>query len=257
MREALSVANSIANERQTADALSDPAPLLPKSLLPMALSTASSLKDEPDRAIALAGVAQVLPELLLREAFSAAESIEEDLWQSHVWAGLLARLADLGFPEEAYAKARQIHWEKDRATTLLRIAPYLEGPVRDRLYNDVLEALNDGVSSINSVEDLVEAVGRLIELGCDAKVLLLKARQIRFDQWRQQAIRTLIPRLLELPAETLRSLLQLTLRVASRRARDGVLSDLEALAPIIHALGGIDAVASAVNSIREVTKWWQ
>lgn len=47
-----------------------------------------------------------------------------------------------------------------------------------------------------------------------------------------------------------------TLPVLARRTRQDLLSDLESLAPVIHALGGEPAAAETFRAIQDVARWW-
>lgn len=43
---------------------------------------------------------------------------------------------------------------------------------------------------------------------------------------------------------------------SARRTRPDLLSDLRALAPLIHALGGESAAAETFRAIQDVARWW-
>ncbi|MGC8947416.1 MAG: hypothetical protein ACP5N6_14815 [Anaerolineae bacterium] len=47
-----------------------------------------------------------------------------------------------------------------------------------------------------------------------------------------------------------------TLPLLARRRRKDLLSDLRALAPVIHALGGKPAAAETFRAIQHVARWW-
>jgi hypothetical protein len=46
------------------------------------------------------------------------------------------------------------------------------------------------------------------------------------------------------------------LPILSRRTRPNLLSDLTALMPIIHRLGGEKAIRDTLDAVQKVTKWW-
>ncbi|MDW8352804.1 MAG: hypothetical protein RML99_12920, partial [Anaerolineae bacterium] len=66
----------------------------------------------------------------------------------------------------------------------------------------------------------------------------------------------LAARLAALPRAQAYPLWSASLPVLARRRRQDLLSDIGALAPLIHALGGEAAVGEAFRAIRDVCAWW-
>jgi hypothetical protein len=158
-----------------------------------------------------------LPPNLLAEALAAAREIEDADARADVLTTLAARLPPELLPE-ALAAARKIQDANDRAELLTALAARLPP------------------------ELLPEA--------------LAAARVIKDEDARAKALATLAPRLAKLPRSILYRLWDETLPRLSRRTRRDLLSDLGALAPAIHALGGAEAVAETVRAIRDVARWW-
>ena len=82
------------------------------------------------------------------------------------------------------------------------------------------------------------------------------ARAIGSEGARSQALAGLAPRLRELPPEILYRLWEETLRFLITHTRSDLLFDLEALAPVLMALGGGAAVAETIAAIQDVGRWW-
>jgi hypothetical protein len=91
---------------------------------------------------------------------------------------------------------------------------------------------------------------------------LAVAREIEADRWRAEALMDLTPYLDVLPPMTLARLWleerdgANLLHFLARRPRKHLLSDLRALAPVLAALGGPEAVAETVRAIQDVGRWW-
>jgi hypothetical protein len=83
----------------------------------------------------------------------------------------------------------------------------------------------------------------------------LAAREI--DEYHHVDILTaLAPRLAELPRPTLYRSWDGTLPLLDRRTRRDLLADLQALVPVIHALGGEAAIAETARAIQDIARWW-
>jgi hypothetical protein len=152
------------------------------------LAYACQAPDSRQRATALASLAPYLAEPLLREALAVARTIEQEYWQAWALAGLLRRLARLGYPAEALAMAREIGCE-DRFSyghVLSSLAPYLSKSL-------VRETLVQEIESISSYAR-TELLGRLAELG-DPEEALAAAREIQDEDERAKALAKLAPHL--------------------------------------------------------------
>jgi len=188
-----------------------------------ALAHARQAPEAAQRGKALAGLAPHLPEAeregVLREALAAVREIEDEKTRSEALARLAPHLAELGHVQEALAAAREIEDEKTRSEALAGLAPHLA------------------------------------ELG-HVQEALATAREIRDEGTRSRALAGLAPHLAEFPFVTLFSLWGETLRILSTRRRRDLSSDIRALAPVVAALGGGEAVAETVGAIKDVCRWW-
>ncbi len=200
--------------------LSEP---LKEEALREALAAARKIEGEWSRSQALAGLSPYLSEPLkeeaLREALAAARKIKYEPSRAKALAELVPRLAELGYPDKALAAAREIRDADDRAQALAGLAPHLPEPL------------------------LGEA--------------LAAARWIRDKESRAQVLAGLEPHVAQLPSQQLYPAWQETLSVlAIRSTRRDLVSDLRALAPVIAALGGEEAVAETFRAIQDVGRWW-
>ena len=138
--DALAAAQEIVDASWRAEVLGRLAPHLPEiervQALREALATALEIGGEDRRAEALARLAPHLPEPLLREAMATAREMGEwsrapgpSKWriEGKTLAGLLPRLAELGYPEEALRTT--IPDDGWKAETLARLAPHLPEPL--------------------------------------------------------------------------------------------------------------------------------
>ena len=130
-------------------------------------------------------------------------------------------LADLGRVEEALEVARGIEheWERARANALAGLVPRL--------------------ADLGRVEEALEV-----------------ARGIGDESYRAQALAAPAPKLAKLNRGKLLPLWEETLRFSSTHSRADLLADFDALAPIIAALGGAEAICESCRAIQDVGRWW-
>jgi hypothetical protein len=242
LAEALVAAREVGDDHARAQALARLAPHLPEALkeqaLREALAVAWEIGDECDRAAALAGVGAHLPEALKEEAM-----------------------------QEALAVAQGIRYELARARALAYVTPYLPESLRRQAVTAVLECARtkawawDFTLEGTLTEALAWLVTRLAELG-DYKEALSTAREIGDEHDRAAALAELARRLAALPRSVVASLWveaqdgATLLRFSARRSRPDLLSDIRALAPLIAALGGDEAIAETFHAIQDVGRWW-
>jgi len=83
------------------------------------------------------------------------------------------------------------------------------------------------------------------------------AREIEHE-WgdRARALAALAPKLAKLNRGKLLPLWEKTLRFSSTHSRADLLADLDAVAPIIAALGGAEAICESCRAIQNVGRWW-
>jgi hypothetical protein len=290
-KDALQEALLIEDEELRAEVLAELAPYLPMRLLRDALMVAWETERKWARATVLAGLAPhlsepekeaiwqevskvleaearddrrlwkrwrglgmlvaYLPESLLQEVLKEALEIED--WDSRmaVLTRLAPRMAELGYPQQTTKVAREIrleHFQKpvliDLAALLAELSYFQEAldVTRQIQYPDHQAKAIIGIASYLPDPLLQEA--------------LLEARSIWEKTDRAIALIGLSPCLVGLSCETLFSLWCETLAFLSRRTREDLLADLLALAPVIAALGGMEAIAETFRAIQDVGRWW-
>ena len=73
---------------------------------------------------------------------------------------------------------------------------------------------------------------------------------------RADALAALAPHLAQMDPQELYPLWRETLPVLAARPRKELLANLKALVPVIHALGGREAIAETFRAIQDVGRWW-
>jgi len=254
LEEALAAAREIDGEEWRAEALAGMAAHLPEDLrervLQEALATAREIMDEMTRAMALAGLAAHLPWPLLEEALAAAREIDEG-WHVVALAGLVPRLAETGYPQEALAAAREIGWEQERAKALATLVPHLPEGLRSEVTQEALVAAQEIGNKKWRAETLAEMVPYLPE-GLRGQVLqeaLVAAREIEDKEGQAETLAGLVPRLAELgsPREAL--------AVTQRIKHDGRRAEgLAGLAPYLPETLLREAMAAAWETQDEYSR---
>ncbi len=220
-QQALDAAQAIGNEQNRAEALAGLAPQLPMDLLPKALAAAQAIGDEGHRAEALTGLAPHLPVDLQRKALAAAQAIGNEIY---------------------------------RARALTDLVPHLSEPSKGRACQqalDAAQAIGNEIYRARALTDLVP------HLPADLLPKALAAAQAFGAQERRvKALTDLAPHLARLPSSDLYDPWRKALHILADRTRQNLLSDLQALVPVIRALGGPSALADVFHAIQEVGRWW-
>ncbi|WP_322798399.1 ATP-binding protein [Thermoflexus sp.] len=257
LREALEAAREIRDEPARAEALAALAPQLSEGLLQEALEAARKIGYKRARARALAALATRLPEdqraQALREALEAAWEIRDEPARAEALAALAPQLSE-GLLQEALEAARKIGYKRARAEALAALAPQLSGG----LLREALEAARKIQDESARAWALAALAPRLPE---DQRAQALRealeaARKIQDEEERARVLAELAPQLAALSPSGLYPLWAETLPLLARRTRRDLLSDLRALAPVIHALGGEAALWETFRAIRDVGRWW-
>ena len=156
--------------------------------------------------------------------------------------------------QKALAVARQIRYEYDRAMALAEIAPKLPDPQ---------EALNEALAVARQIQNesaramaLAEIAPKLPDPQEALNEALAVASQIQNEYDRAGVLAKIAPRMSELSPSELYPLWQENLHVLAQRTRKDLLSDLGALAPVILALGGPEALEDTACAIQDVGRWW-
>ncbi len=117
---------------------------------------------------------------------------------------------------------------------------------------EVARGIGDEWKRANALAGLVP---RLADLGRVEEALEV-ARGIGDESYRAQALAALAPKLAKLNRGKLLPLWEETLRFSSTHSRADLLADFDALAPIIAALGGAEAICESCRAIQDVGRWW-
>ncbi|NEP24760.1 MAG: hypothetical protein F6K49_23075 [Moorea sp. SIO3I6] len=273
--EALDAARAITDNVDRAYALRKLTPQLPE-ILPEALDAARALTDERYRANALSELAQHLPEIL-PEALDALPATHE--WkQADVLVELAPQLPESLLPQ-ALEVASAITDNGDRAYALSGLAPQLPEILPEAL--DAARALTYDLDRTKALKELAkhwpEILPEAIEAACSTTgeweqslaisslapdllesllpQVLETARAIQSEYYRAEAFSGLIKN----PHFSLQedvSLWQEFLHTLACHDRQQFLEDLVNLSPTIISLGGKEALAAIVESIKDVSRWW-
>lgn len=177
------------------------------------------------RANVLVDIAPYLAESTLRRALAAAQEIDQPAWRSRALTGLIPFLPPAlkaEVIEEPLAATRTI-WETTEYVRVLdHLLPHLPEPRQPQV--------------------LAEALHR--------------ARSLENKQERAAALHLLAPHLASLPADLRASLWSDTLHILANRTRPHLLSDIQALAPLLSALGNDATVAELAQAVIEVGHWF-
>jgi hypothetical protein len=225
------------------------------------LTAAQEIGYKPDRARAMARIAPHLPEPLLRDALAAAQELPARVEaypgdaqpRAEAWVGLIPRLAELGFAQEALTVAQRVS-DADYclARMLAGLAPHLTEP----LLQEALALVPKNVVERAQVKAFEELLLRLASLGHPSDAFRA-ARVIPDEAVRAPVLLSLSLYLLKSDHEqALKETCCETLRVLGARARCDLLSGLHALVPIIDNLGGTEAIAETFNAVRDIGRWW-
>jgi tetratricopeptide (TPR) repeat protein len=204
-----------------------------------ALTMARGIGDEVARARALAALGQV------DAALAIVREIDDELARAIALTNLTPHLTTPGQVEEALAVMRGIGNEGPRAFALASLAPHLVELGRG----------DDAMVLVREIDDEWVLARTLAALGRIEEALVI-ARGIGNEGSRAVTLAALAPRLAALPQAKAFPLWAETLQFSATRSRMGLLADLSALAPVITALGGADAIAESCRAIEDVGRWW-
>ncbi|MCQ3974870.1 MAG: hypothetical protein DPW09_15625 [Anaerolineae bacterium] len=146
--------NYIMTTSNKAEVVAVLAPYLPEALLQEALVLVRGIQDEQEQFEALAGLTAHLPEVWLREALTIVNTIKDEFYQSKTLVKLIPQLAELGYPQEALARAKEIKVWWCHMEALVKMVPRLAelGYFREAL--DVIQTI---VYEANQPGDFMEA----------------------------------------------------------------------------------------------------
>ncbi len=161
----------------------------------------------------------------------------------------LLRCRDTHLVDEMITLASQ-HYDD---STMLGLAEFL--PESEFLsYLD--RVLTNGQADLRISDEVFRSIcQRLGDLGETIRAYSLALR-ISNPLLRTRTAMSLSGSLAELPHDELWSLWVVTSRILQDSTRTGAFKFVGAIAPLVHALGGVDEIQKLQNAIKEVTRWW-
>jgi len=192
------------------------------------------------------------------QALAHARHVPDAAQRGAALAALSPRLVELGDVQEALTAAREIEDEDDRSEALAGLSPHLPEAEREGVLREALAAAREIEDESTRSEALAGLSPHLPEAEREGllREALAAAREIRWEDDRSKVLAGLAPHLAKFPYTALFSLWNETLRILSTRRRRDLLSDIRALAPVVVALGGGEAVRETVDAIQDVCRWW-
>ena len=121
------------------------------------------------------------------------------------------------------------------------------------LLPEALAAAREIQNSEYRADALSSLADKLPELLPEA---LAAARKIQSEYNRANVLSSLADKLSQIQKTTLFSHWQDTLHILSVHTRPNLLSDIEALIPVMFTLGGQKAVKDTATAIQDVSRWW-
>ncbi|MCG8349947.1 MAG: hypothetical protein MI924_19455, partial [Chloroflexales bacterium] len=240
-QEALSMAGALRRLAEQSIILGALVPELAKAgQAHMALETAWKIRQPQLLEAALIQAAPYLPESAVREALSAIQVL--GLIQADILVSLLARLAILGYSEDALREAWRIKNVTTLSTVLVELLPYTPPSALP----DILDRLRRLTPVIAAQRDSTA------EHPFDERVA-----QTRYD-WQASLLVAILPHFVaqDYPAAKLAPLWNETLHALSNLSRRQTLDAVRHLAPVVVALGGSAAVDEIFRAIGEVSQWF-
>ncbi|MCP4544324.1 MAG: hypothetical protein GY832_45010 [Chloroflexi bacterium] len=261
LAEALCYARGIWHEAVRSRVLSTLAPRLSKKLIQDALTITQDMRDERWRATALAELAPHLTNISLRDAFTMALAIENEWYQVKALIGLVAQFPQ-ELREDVLSVTREMRDVDARAMVTSALFPHLTRTLQDQILPEIWENVRTLID--RSEQAYAQSLFHLIPFLSQEMLgeALVVASTIQLRSERVGVFAALGQRILALSLADLSSFwidecrctdLLLTL---ARREREDLLSDLCVLAPIIHILGGEEAIAKTFHAIQDVGRWW-
>lgn len=183
--------------------------------LPQVLKLVAEIEDGWERAHALAEIAPALSLPLIHIALNEVSELRRAEQRHVAYAGLLPRLAALGFPQKALNRTRAIEDEWMRATALVRMAAYLP----DSLLARVLSLIREFARRDAQVHVLVGIAAYLPESAL--RQALQMAETLLTHEDRKSVLVELIPRVAQIIDP--QAALQRALALRDLRARAEVL----------------------------------
>ena len=215
--------SKINDDIDKANLLSRLAPFLSVNFVNDALKTARAIGNLVYKTNTLINLAPIMPieqkKLVLQEAMQTAQELTVPQEYSHALTELARGFAQAEYVPEAQTIAEKLS----------------QGEERDNAYQLIASQL----AKQNRFSDA-----------------LLVVQKMQSKERRSQVLANIVPSGLNLPESSLSQSFEEFLRTSSTRTREEMLSDLQSLFPIIHALGGNDAMVEVFHAIQDVGSWW-
>ena len=186
---------------------------------------------------------------VLKQAVEMALGYKDYLYSQRVLERLIPILAQTDLFEEAVTAIETFSGESLREVMRVYVSRLSDSQLREALL-----AFQKARYQSYFVEAIAVMAPRLPALLLP--IALDVAQTLSYQGHRSKALTALAQPLASLPQETLRPLWITTLRSLAGRARQDLLSDIQALVPVIIALGGTEAAEEAARAIQDVGRWW-
>jgi hypothetical protein len=275
------------SDEQRVKLLTDLIPFSPESLRSEILNIAHAIEKSTHRASVLLGIAPFLSEETFEDTLSTVITI---LDQSKLDIGfrldnlikIMILFTQRGEFHQALNILQEIHDDSGISQAIVKILPLLPLDYQ-KLALDALEKIQEPGNKISTLVELAphlsasqmnNTIAKLQGFG-DEKIttkaivgLAPYAAQENFQDFldvipfiknkdlRAQAISAVTPLWLQIPKPFGLFLWNEMIRNLAENPRSDLLSDLQALAPIISHLGGNKALKESLKAIHDVTRWW-
>lgn len=193
---------------------------------------------------ALAKLAPHLPEFLRDEALREALAAARDMRNDSSFETYRGAAREIG--SESYHKS----WRDEKLAELVPQLVEFDRPA------EALVAVREIGDSRDRVEALAGLAPRLAASGHQEEALAV-AREIGNDIYHARALGGIALHLVEhLPPIEIYPIWHETLHTLTSHTRRDTLANLRALAPVIVALGGKEALTETFHAIEDVGRWW-
>lgn len=220
--------------------------LAEKGYVAEALQTLAVTENAQARVAAMVELTEFLPVRCLPQAIRLIEGTSDQTAQSAIVGALAQRR--LGF-QQADWPASLSDLEKADVIEFTRRCAQLG-------YVDYALVLADTAPDNAPTEELRSELAVQCAKSGRGDEALLRALRINDLELRTRTLKMVAGLALELPVERLRTCWCEMLRRMAQRPRKETVSDLSALAPLIKALGGAEALAQVKLVIQEVSRCW-
>jgi hypothetical protein len=254
-RQAVATVRAMTNSWEQPEMLISLIPHLSPAGLEEALAVIQGLDDPRWRVEALAEAIVKLPEdrrsEIVRQIVAATGNISHTNWLDFELWPVANRLAQLGYSREALTLMQMSGRGERRNQALVQLAVYL---VQAGYLAEALEAVR-GIWGERSQGQALVKLGSYLT-GPQWPAVLDEVLRLNEAQFRLQTLEQLAPHLAKRPLNELYPLWNELLRRVASRTRPSLLASLPALAPVLVALGGPEAVAEQALLIVEVGEWF-